>query len=45
MLKLCHDQATNIEEKDIVWVITTPAIWSNAAKQFMREAAIKVSAH
>ncbi|KAL5012090.1 hypothetical protein ScPMuIL_010641 [Solemya velum] len=41
MLKLCHDQATNIEEKDIGWVITTPAIWSNAAKQFMREAAIK----
>jgi hypothetical protein len=30
-------------EKDIRWVLTVPAIWSDAAKQFMHEAAIKVS--
>lgn len=29
-------------EKDIRWVITVPAIWRPAAKQFMREAAYKV---
>lgn len=29
-------------EKDIQWVITVPAIWKPAAKQFMREAAYKV---
>ncbi|XP_022802762.1 heat shock 70 kDa protein 12A-like isoform X1 [Stylophora pistillata] len=28
-------------EKDIRWVITVPAIWRPAAKQFMREAAYK----
>ena len=28
--------------KDIQWVLTVPAIWSPAAKQFMREAAYKV---
>ena len=27
---------------DIKWVLTVPAIWSDAAKQFMREAAYKV---
>ena len=29
-------------EKDIRWVMTVPAIWRPAAKQFMREAACKV---
>ena len=28
--------------KDIYWVLTVPAIWSDGAKQFMREAAEKV---
>lgn len=28
---------------DIQWILTVPAIWSDAAKQFMREAAYKVS--
>ena len=32
----------NLTEHEIVWVITVPAIWSNKAKQFMREAVIKV---
>ena len=30
-------------ERIILWVITVPAIWSDAAKQFMREAATKVN--
>ena len=29
--------------RDIQWVITVPAIWKPAAKQFMREAAYKVN--
>ena len=28
-----------IEPKDIRWVLTVPAIWSDAAKQFMRKSA------
>lgn len=28
---------------DVTWVLTVPAIWPAAAKQFMREAAVKVS--
>ncbi|CAG2206695.1 unnamed protein product [Mytilus edulis] len=28
-----------IRPSDINWVLTVPAIWSDAAKQFMREAA------
>ncbi|XP_066285858.1 heat shock 70 kDa protein 12A-like [Branchiostoma lanceolatum] len=31
----------NIREDNIRWVITVPAIWNDAAKQFMREAAYK----
>jgi hypothetical protein len=33
---------TNIEDHEIFWVLTVPAIWSDAAKQFMREAATNV---
>jgi hypothetical protein len=29
-------------ESDIHWVLTVPAIWNDAAKQFMREAAQQV---
>lgn len=29
-------------EKDVMWVITVPAIWDLRAKQFMRECAKKV---
>jgi long-subunit acyl-CoA synthetase (AMP-forming) len=33
---------TDLDESEIQWVITVPAIWTDAAKQFMREAAQKV---
>lgn len=33
---------TDLEEHEILWTLTVPAIWSDAAKQFMREAAINV---
>ena len=32
-----------ISVDDIMWVLTVPAVWSDAAKQFMREAAEKVT--
>ncbi|XP_060596205.1 heat shock 70 kDa protein 12B-like [Ruditapes philippinarum] len=36
-----NKQKTGIEDKDIQYVITVPAIWNDNAKQFMREAAEK----
>ena len=36
-------QGSVIKEPDVMFVITVPAIWNDASKQFMREAAIKVS--
>ena len=34
--------AGTILDSDILWVLTIPAIWTDAAKQFMREAGKKV---
>lgn len=34
--------AANILPTDVDFVITVPAIWGDAAKMFMREAAVKV---
>lgn len=34
-------QQTNIELKEIKWILTVPAIWSDPAKAFMRTAAVK----
>ena len=31
-----------VDQSDVEWVITVPAIWSDAAKQMMREAAYEV---
>ncbi|KAL4221970.1 hypothetical protein ACF0H5_018018 [Mactra antiquata] len=41
--QLLHDllkRDARVTVDDISWVLTVPAIWSDAAKQFMREAAI-----
>ncbi|XP_033742797.1 heat shock 70 kDa protein 12B-like [Pecten maximus] len=38
---LLSTRGMNFEEWEIRWVLTVPAIWSDAAKQFMREAAQK----
>jgi len=35
-------QVSDIQQSDVLFVITVPAIWSDASKQFMREAAIAV---
>ncbi|XP_045182072.2 heat shock 70 kDa protein 12A-like [Mercenaria mercenaria] len=38
-LEQLNKQTTGVEETDIQYVITVPAIWDDIAKQFMREAA------
>lgn len=42
MLQMCKDKNIGIKESEIHWVLTVPAIWDDAAKQFMREAAVQV---
>ena len=39
ILKKVRLQKTDIADDDVKYVITVPAIWSDAAKQMMREAA------
>lgn len=38
-----RNSGNRITVDKIRWVLTVPAIWSDGAKQFMREAAVKVS--
>ncbi|XP_045204834.2 heat shock 70 kDa protein 12B-like [Mercenaria mercenaria] len=40
-LSTINTQGKLVDEMDIHWVLTVPAIWSEGAKQFMREAALK----
>lgn len=42
LLKQIHLSKTGMDDSDITCVLTVPAIWNDAAKQFMREAAIQV---
>lgn len=44
MMKACTERmyGSGVDIADIRWVLTVPAIWDDGAKQFMREAAVKV---
>ena len=42
LMETLQQREPNLEETDIHWVLTVPAIWNDAAKQFMREAAVQV---
>eukprot|EP00105_Crassostrea_gigas_P004833 XP_011418178.1 PREDICTED: heat shock 70 kDa protein 12A [Crassostrea gigas] len=42
MWSTCESQLSGIQDSDITWVLTVPAIWNDSSKQFMREAAEKV---
>ena len=42
LLEALRKKATTFTLDEIHWVLTVPAIWSDAAKQFMREAAQEV---
>ncbi|OWF52450.1 heat shock 70 kDa protein 12A-like [Mizuhopecten yessoensis] len=41
LLAKCQERGTEVLMSDIRWVLTMPAIWSDKAKQFMRECAEK----
>lgn len=41
----CENQSSGIQDSDITWVLTVPAIWNDSSKQFMREAAEKLTHH
>ncbi|XP_052793879.1 heat shock 70 kDa protein 12A-like [Mya arenaria] len=41
LLKMILNKGIEFYEEDILWVLTIPAIWSEPAKQFMREAAVE----
>jgi len=43
LLDKIQTRVHDITDADIFWVLTVPAIWNDAAKQFMREAALDVS--
>jgi hypothetical protein len=42
LLTTVRNRVPSILETDVHWVLTVPAIWTDAAKQFMREAATDV---
>lgn len=42
LIDLLDVQGSGIQIQEIQWVLTVPAFWSDAAKQFMRESAIWV---
>ena len=42
-LEAIHKQSgVEYTAKEVLWVVTVPAIWKQSAKQFMREAAYEV---
>ena len=43
LLSSSKTAGANIQFKDIRWVLTVPAIWSDKAKQLMRKSANQVS--
>lgn len=42
LMSYLKKQGTEVELKDIRWVLSVPAIWTDISKQFMRESAVKV---
>ena len=42
VMKSCDERGFGLSEREIKWVLTVPAIWGDAAKQFMRTAAEQV---
>ena len=42
MQDACDKQCSGIEPTDVTWVVTIPAIWSDASKQIMRISAEQV---
>ena len=38
-----EDRVPHLQDEDIHWVLTVPAIWDEAAKKFMRKSAEEVN--
>lgn len=45
MFQSMKDKIPDIQETDITYVLTVPAIWDDSAKQFMRKAAVSGGIH
>lgn len=45
LLRTLKDRILTITISDVKFILTVPAIWTDAAKQFMREAAIEVKVY
>lgn len=45
MIQSCEERDYGLSPEEIYWVLTVPAIWNDASKQFMREAANKAGIH
>ena len=43
LIKTCKGNINGLQDTDIQWILTVPAIWSDSAKSFMRKAAENVS--
>ncbi|CAC5396426.1 unnamed protein product [Mytilus coruscus] len=41
LMALLEKQGTGVKMKEIRWVLTVPAIWTDSAKQFMRKGAVQ----
>ena len=42
LLEKCCNMMVGLQENDIMWTLTVPAIWNDTAKLFMRRAAEEV---
>jgi len=42
LLRALKNAYPDFEQRDVMFIITVPAIWNDGAKQFMREAAVAV---
>lgn len=43
LFELAETRGLELTMNDITWVLTVPAIWSDSAKEFMKESAMKVT--
>jgi hypothetical protein len=45
LMNVLEERGTRLQESDVFWVLTVPAIWDPPSRQFMREAAMEVGQH
>ena len=43
LMKLLQDEDNQVQDSQVRWVVTVPAIWQAPARQLMREAGYMVS--